>query len=155
MKFAGSFAAGRWLADLLAQKVRATGELASAEAIQPVPLHWLRRLRRGYDQAGIIARRIARRLELPLSDNLIRVRNTRPQVHLTRSQRLDNVRRAFSASRPRAVEGRHILLVDDVTTTGATASEAARALLAAGATRVSLAVLAKADPPRAFTPRHT
>ena len=156
LKFAGSHAVGRHLAGLLAQKVRSTAELAGVQVVQPVPLHWLRRLRRGYDQSVVIARAMARELDLPVSDDLVRVRNTRPQAFLARSRRIENVRNAFSASgrRPRVVVGRHVLLVDDVTTTGATASEATRALLAAGARRVSLAVLAKSDPPQAFTPRH-
>ena len=154
LKFAGSHATGRHLAGLLARKVRSTVELADIEVVQPVPLHWLRRLRRGYDQSVVIARTLAKELALPISEDLVRVRNTRPQAFLTRTRRIENMRNAFSAPRPRAVAGRHVLLVDDVTTTGATASEATRALLAAGARRVSLAVLAKSDPPQAFTPRH-
>ncbi len=154
LKFRGLRHGGRWLGSMLAQKVAATGELAAIEVIQPVPLHWLRRLSRGFNQSDVIAAAMARQLDVPLAADLKRVRNTPPQVNLPRTRRLQNVKGAFAAPRPTDIEGRHVLLVDDVTTTGATANEAARALLEAGARRVSLAVLAKADPPVAFTPRH-
>jgi len=156
VKFHGEHATCRWLGRLLAQKVQATPELSSAELVEPVPLHWRRRLQRGYNQSAVIARAAARLIGLPEAGELVRIRDTRPQVNLPRTQRAENVKGAFAVprSRRRAIAGRHVLLVDDVTTTCATASEAARAMLAAGAARVSLAVLAKADPPAAFTPRH-
>jgi ComF family protein len=152
-KFRGDHAPCQWLAGLLAEKVRSSPELASVEVIQPVPLHWLRRLRRGYNQAGALAHALGKRLNLEVVDELVRIRNTPPQVHLPRAKRLENVRGAFAVHKAVRVPGRHVLLVDDVTTTGATAGEAARILLAAGASRVSLAVLAKADPPATFASR--
>ncbi|NQU76087.1 MAG: ComF family protein [Planctomycetes bacterium] len=153
VKFHGAHSLCRWLAGLLAQKVAATPELASVDVVQPVPLHWRRRMQRTYNQAELIARGMSRRLSLPLGAELVRVRNTLPQGHLPRTRRLENVKGAFAAGR-RTSRLLHVLLVDDVTTTGATACEATAAMLAAGAGRVSLAVLAKADPPLAFLPRH-
>lgn len=150
MKFHNVLHTVGWLARMLAQRIRATPPLADLAVVQAVPLYWTRRLRRGYNQAERIAAAVARELDLPLARELVRVRNTPPQVHLPRSRRLQNVRGAFRADGPRRIVGRHVLLIDDVTTTGATAGEAARALLDAGAARVSLAVLAKADPPAAF-----
>ena len=76
--------------------------------------------------------------------------HTPPQAHLPKTRRIENVRGAFSVSDPKVISGARVLLVDDVTTTGATANEAARALLAAGASQVVLAVIAKADPPKAY-----
>ena len=155
-KFRGAHGCTGYLAGLLADRVAAEPALASAELIQPVPLHWRRQWGRGYNQSALVAAALARRLGIPLGDELVRLRHTRPQMHLSRKSRQENVHGAFAVPRRhrRWVDGRHILLIDDVTTTGATASEAARALLSGGARRVSLAVLAKADPPRAFVPRH-
>jgi ComF family protein len=155
-KFRRAHGCTGYLAGLLAQRIAAEGALAGIELVQPVPLHWRRQWSRGYNQSALVAARLSHELHLPLGDELVRLRHTPPQTHLSRTARLQNVHNAFAVPRRRQrwIDGRHILLLDDVTTTGATASEAARALIAAGARRVSLAVLAKADPPRAFVPRH-
>lgn len=123
------------------------------DVVLSVPMHWRRRLARGYDHARILARSVARELSIPLGDELVRLRHTPPQAHLNRTRRIENVRGAFGVRRSAGVQGAHVLLVDDVTTTGATANEAARALLDAGAYSVNLAVLAKADPPVAYARR--
>ncbi len=120
------------------------------DVVIPVPMHWWRRLSRPADHAAVLAGQLARKLHLPLGDDLIRLRHTPPQVHLSRTQRVENVRGAFGLHRTRDIQGTNILLVDDVTTTGATANEAARTLLAAGASKVALTVLAKAEPPTAY-----
>ena len=140
----------RRLGLLLGQAVAACCDLDRFDLALPVPMHWIRRLARGYDHAGVLARAVARELRLPVGEALVRVRNTPPQVHLARSRRIENVRGAFAVRGKNAVTGARILLVDDVTTTGATANEAARALLDAGALRVTLAVTAKAEPPTAY-----
>jgi len=139
------------LADLLAEAISARCPAGSHDLVLPVPMHWLRRLRRGRDHSRALAAGVARRLGLPLGDELIRVRNTPPQVHLPASRRAANVRRAFAITRRRGVEGASVLLIDDVVTTSATANEASRTLLAAGATRVTVAVLAKSEPPTAYS----
>jgi len=143
------------LTRLLAERIRAAGDAQEAETrrpdvVLPVPMHWLRRLGRGFDHAHAIAAGLARELDLPLGCELVRIRNTPPQVHLPRTSRLQNVRGAFAVRSPAAIAGANVLLVDDVTTTGATADEATRVLLAAGAQSVTLAVLAKAEPPAAY-----
>ena len=98
----------------------------------------------------MLARAAAQPLGLPAGNELIRVRHTPPQVHLPRSRRIENVRGAFAVPHPGAIEAAAVLLVDDVTTTGATANEASRALLSAGASRVVLAVVSKTEPPTAY-----
>jgi ComF family protein len=121
-------------------------EALHADAIVPVPLHWLRRWRRGYNQSASLARGLATRLGLPCNPSwLRRVRNTPQQTLQTPAGRKANVRGAFRTRAGAPVKGRTILLVDDVMTTGATASEAARALRAGGAARVVVAVLARAQ----------
>lgn len=136
---------GELLGECLAQHRRAALEGLAPDVVVPVPLHWLRRLARGYNQSAAIAHGLAVRLRLPCRGWLKRVRATPSQKSVPGGQRWENVRNAFRArARPR-LAGRHVLLVDDVMTTAATASEAARALLAGGAARVSVAVLARAE----------
>ncbi len=126
----------------------AAGVGAEWDLVQPVPMHWRRRVSRSRDHARAIAGAVAGRLGAPLARELRRVRNTPPQTRLSRTRRLENVRGAFRAGP--GVRGARVLLVDDVTTTGATAEEAARTLLRAGAARVALAVLAKSEPTRNY-----
>jgi ComF family protein len=121
-------------------RLRALG----ATAVVPVPLHWRRRWARGYNQSEALARALAAHLAVPCRPRwLRRVRHTPMQTRQAPSERPGNVRDAFRA-RPGACAGQVVLLVDDVLTTGSTASEAARALRAAGAARVAVAVLARA-----------
>ena len=127
--------------------------IAETDAVIPVPLHRLRLLRRRYNQAAEIARPLARLHGLDyLPDALIRKRPTASQGGRSASGRRRNVQGAFAvpANRRAQVEGRRILLIDDVLTTGATAEACARALKAAGAADVTLAVVTKvkeaADP---------
>ncbi len=115
-----------------------------AEVIVPVPLHWRRRWRRGYNQSEALARPLAARLGLPCCPSCLRrVRHTPEQTSQSATGRHDNVRGAFRA-RGAGLRGRIVLLVDDVLTTGSTAAEATRALRAAGARRVVVAVLTRA-----------
>ncbi len=138
---------GEGLADVVGElwSVSAEARLRAlgAEAIVPVPLHWMRRWTRGYNQSESLARPLAARLGLPLCPSwLRRVRHTPQQKALPPAEKRENLRGAFRA-RGSAVRGKVVLLVDDVLTTGATATEAARALRRAGAQRVVVAVLAR------------
>lgn len=118
----------------------------SFDLVVPVPLHPVRRRDRGYNQAGLLARSLARRTGLPFNDRaLIRGRSTLPQVGLTDSQRRANVRNAFRCVDSGRIIDRRILLIDDVMTTGATAASASRALMKAGALRVSVLTLARTE----------
>jgi ComF family protein len=133
------------LADTWASHAGAALRATGAEVVVPVPLHWWRRLRRGYNQSEALARILAARLGLPCRPRWLR--RTRPTPWQTDQTspalRRENVRGAFGARPSRALGGKTILLVDDVMTTGSTASEAARALKAAGAGPVIAAVLAR------------
>lgn len=151
LKYRQQQAALSHLGGLLAQAVRAQCPEANIDLLATVPMHWRRRIARGFDHARALGRTVARELRLPVGDELVRVRATRTQVSLSRTARRENVRGAFAVHHRRTVRGANVLLIDDVTTTGATANEATRALLGAGAHRVTLAVLAKAEPPRAYT----
>ncbi len=140
----------RRLAGLLARRIATDWTGGDFDVVLPVPMHWLRRLGRGFDHARSIAASVAAGLKLPLGGELIRTRNTPPQTHLPRSRRTENVRGAFAVRSAATLHGANVLLVDDVTTTGATVNEATRALLGAGAHHVAVAVFAKAEPPTAY-----
>ena len=109
------------------------------DVVVPIPLHWHRRLGRGYNQAEAIARPLAKQLGLPLIKALRRRRPTRPQARLSKAQREINLRLAFAPVRHRCakIADRRLLLVDDVVTTGATLEAAARCLREHGARSVT------------------
>src|SRR5262249_37847737 len=131
------------LGELWAEQAEAALREAHAHVVVPVPLHWRRRWRRGYNQSLALARGLAARLRLPCRPSwLRRVRHTPQQTQQTPSARRDNMRGAFQA-RMKLPPGQNVLLVDDVLTTGSTASEAAAALRSAGADRVVVVVLAR------------
>lgn len=115
------------------------------DLIMPVPLHYARLRWRGFNQAALLGSVIARRLGRPLNSNtLLRVRETTPQTGQNMRERRRNMRNAFTVRRPATVANRTILLIDDVITTGSTADECARTLLAAGARKVEVLTLARA-----------
>ncbi|MGP8245844.1 MAG: ComF family protein [Bryobacteraceae bacterium] len=114
------------------------------DAIVPVPLHWRRRWRRGFNQCELLAREVSRRTGIPVAKALHRPLASKAQAGLTLAARRHNVKtRSFSASAK--VAGQSILLLDDVMTTGSTATACALALKRAGAVRVSVLTVARAD----------
>lgn len=116
------------------------------EVVVPLPLHRKRERQRGYNQSEWIARGIADSLGIPLSvGNLVRSRITSTQTRKNRFERWQNVEGIFTVLRPQEYTGRHVLVVDDVVTTGATLEAAVVALRDAGSSRVSLATLACAE----------
>lgn len=141
---------GESLAELLgecwAEQSAARFASLGLDVLVPVPLHWLRRWRRGYNQSAALCRGLSTHLRLPYSTaSLRRVRHTPRQTTQTPAGRKANVRGAFRARSGAFLQDRSVLLVDDVMTTGATVAEASRALLTAGAKRVVVAVLARAQ----------
>jgi ComF family protein len=116
------------------------------DLVVPMPLHWFRRWRRGFNQSELLAREVSRRLGLPMAAGVLaRRRHAPPQSGLSSAARRRNVAGLFSVKDRLEVEGRRVLLVDDVLTTGATAQSAARALKSAGAAQVVVLTLARAD----------
>ncbi len=133
---------GEWWAAVAQPRFASLG----VDCVVPVPLHWLRRWQRGYNQSASLALGLATGLRLPVQKWwLKRIRNTPSQKILSATARKENVRGAFGVRSTAALAGRSVLLVDDVMTTGATAHEAARMLRKAGAKRVLVAVLARAQ----------
>lgn len=115
------------------------------DLVLPIPLHADRLKTRGYNQSALLARYFCQDLNLETAENVLqRTRYTQPQVHLSATERQENVAGAFFAESSR-VAGKEVLLVDDVCTTGSTLSAAAQALLTAGAKSVSAYCLARAS----------
>jgi ComF family protein len=115
------------------------------DLIIPMPLHWRKRWSRGYNQSELLAREISRRWGVPLSKPVRRVKATAPQAGLTHSKRRLNVRAAFAVRKGTSLAGLRVLLIDDVVTTGATASACAQTLKRAGASHVAVAAIARTD----------
>ncbi|MDH5285913.1 MAG: double zinc ribbon domain-containing protein [Betaproteobacteria bacterium] len=130
---------------LAAMALRAPPSLPRPDALVPMPLARARQRQRGFNQAVEIARVVSRRTRIPLLHALARPLDRPAQASLAWHERRANVRGAFAAVAP--ATGRHVAIVDDVMTTGATIDAAAAALLAAGAARVDAWVVARALPP--------
>lgn len=138
------------LAELLATRLLAhkgvRDLLDSADVLVPVPLHFLRQFRRGFNQAEIIARQLSKDSGKPVVRPISRVRHTESQTQLTRQKRMQNVRDAFRLNHPETIRGKHLVVIDDVMTTGATLQTVARTLRRARPASLSALLLAVADP---------
>ena len=163
LKYKRNFKAGKHFARMLGRALAQTELFRDVDMVIPIPLHWTRRRQRGYNQAEIIAREVATELGVPCKTRILRrARRTRTQTHLNLAGRAANVAGAFRV-RKSGRQPRHILLIDDVFTTGATAAACETAIhqaaemwlapsgdrlatgRAPGAIRVSVATLACVD----------
>lgn len=155
LKYHSDFSIGKYFSRMLGQEMLDGGLFSDVDAVVPVPLHWTRRLARGYNQAEIIARELSDILDAPVyKDMLSRRRRTRTQTRISVEGKIRNVEGAFKARPPRRqarsvldrkdLSVSHILLVDDVFTTGATLHECFRALrrVFPPEVRISVATLA-------------
>jgi competence protein ComFC len=129
-----------WLAETLEdERILARG----IDAFVPVPLHPARRRERNFNQAEVLARLLAPRAGKPVLHALRRDRYTTTQTRFDRHQRMENLRNAFSVRHNAIVQNRHLILVDDVFTTGSTVDECARVLREAGAASVRVVTVAR------------
>ncbi len=115
------------------------------DAVMAVPMHWWKRWERGFNQAELLAKPVARSLGVPLKHNLRRPKRGQAQAGLGHMERLENLQTVFRVSEPRELAGKRILLIDDVFTTGATLRAAAGVLREAGAIRICAMTLARVD----------
>ncbi|MBI4700233.1 MAG: ComF family protein [Deltaproteobacteria bacterium] len=144
LKYGGRPDLGRLMGELALRAAR--GLAQRPDVAVPVPLHRRRLAERGFNQAALIAGRVAADLGVPLrSRALLRTADTPPQAGLSRAARRANVRGAFVVSRPDQVRGRLVLLVDDIVTTGATLDACAAVLRASGARDVLGLTVAQAE----------
>ena len=146
VKYQYNIPAGRFFASVLGEKLASAPQFATVDAVIPVPLHWIRRYRRGYNQAEVIAAAVASRLNVPMYPKaLVRRRRTGTQTILNATSRLKNVLGVFRVRNlPPGI--RHALLVDDTFTTGATLAACALAIRAvAPEIKISVATLSVVD----------
>ncbi len=136
---------GEWFGNRLAEVARRESEALDADIVVPVPLHKDRERQRGYNQAGLISRPLARKLGLPHKAVLLMRTRPRPNKQiLSLEERWESVRGAFATRPGSQVDNKRVLLVDDVLTTGATLDACARALLESGAKSVVGLTVARA-----------
>ena len=141
LKFAQQYKNARLLGSLLARYIATTAE--RPEYLIPIPLHLNRYRQRGFNQSIEIARHLAKQLQIPLDlHSCIRNRDTTQQSNLPAKQRLKNIHLAFSLAKPLGLA--HVAIIDDVLTTGATASALALTLKQSGVSRVDVWVCARA-----------
>lgn len=150
-KFHGRLDSGLTLARLLA--ARYTCKVTAPAAVIPVPLHNARLLHRGHNQTMLCAKLIAQKINVPLLPEVLRRnRETTPQATLSKKERARNLSGAFSAHIPESLRNAHLLLVDDIATTGSTLQQATKTLLDGGAGSVEVAIMAKTPEPRNVIP---
>lgn len=142
MKFHGNSELCVFMGRQMGLDLRRSGRFDDVDMLVPVPLHWLRQISRGYNQSRLLCLGMADILNLPIATgNLLRTRYTRKQSLQSTMARSSNVEGAFSLRHPERLAGKHILLVDDVLTTGATLSACAEALATVPDLRLSVATL--------------
>jgi ComF family protein len=145
LKYKGSKEVGEMLGKLLGNDLKSSRPYLEIDLIIPVPLHPKRERKRGYNQSTEIGRGISAAMNKPLiTGNLIRNHYSETQTNKGRFERWENVKELFSVKNPESLEGKHILLIDDVVTTGSTLEACANVLLKVPGVRVSIATLAYA-----------
>jgi ComF family protein len=144
LKYGGQRRVAARLAEAALQEAGVRALVEPGAVLVPVPLHPRRRRERGFNQSELLAREIARRTGACLAPAaLVRRTDTRPQTGLSAAARRANVKGAFAVRQRARIAGRSIVLIDDVSTTGATAQACARALREAGAADVRLLTMAR------------
>jgi len=142
LKYQNQPAIVRDLGTLYGYQLLHAPEYEKPDLIVPVPLHPRKKRKRGYNQSAMIARGLSKSLQIPCDEkNLIRLRTTSTQTRKSRFDRYLNVSGVFGVKDPMKFENRHLLLVDDIITTGATLEACAEVLLKIDGTRVSVAAL--------------
>lgn len=121
LKYKGNMKAGEYFASILGKKIKECPWLADVDTVIPVPLHWLRRWKRGYNQAEIIAGTVARHIGATMRTDLLKRRKmTKTQTQLEMMEKARNVSEAFKGYRAEDLDAHHILIIDDLYTSGST-----------------------------------
>lgn len=146
LKYENKFPIGVYLGSLLAEKILISKTVWKIDLIIPIPLHHLKKAERGYNQSLYIAKGLSKVLHCRFSDRIIkRIKYTESQTGMNLKERQKNMLEAFKIRNKKTIQGKTILLVDDVITTGATISECGKILLESGAQKVYAASIAIAD----------
>ena len=143
IKYHGNITLAHQFGSILGNELLISGRFSSIDYIVPVPLHWWRKLRRGYNQSQLICEAMSKVMGKPIvSNNLYRKRYTTSQTRKNRVDRLDNMSDVFAVRKPQKFENKHILIVDDILTTGATTEGCYHALSSIPGLQISVATLA-------------
>lgn len=146
LKYRGNAATGLFMGRLMGKALQESERFAGIEALVPIPLHPAKARRRGYNQAGLLCRGMAEVLQLPvITDAVIRRKDMASQTHKNRVERWQSMQEQFQLVQPGGAAGKHLLLADDVITTGSTLHACAQALLQAPGVQLSIATLAWAS----------
>jgi ComF family protein len=142
LKYRNKKEIGYYLGRRLAKNLKNGDWASTVDMIIPVPLHKAKKAKRGYNQSLLIAQGMSEILNIPSNDGLLlRIRDTESQTHKTRIERVNNMTEAFKIKENAGLECKHILLVDDVLTTGATLEACALALMQAESVKISVATI--------------
>jgi len=145
-KYRGMQEIGNLLGEIAGRQLRENPVFNSAEVIVPVPLHKTRFRERGYNQSACFAQGLATKLNAVVEEgNLVREQATQTQTHRSRFLRFENMQEVFSVKYPERLENKHILLVDDVVTTGSTLEACGVELLKVPGVKLSIATIAYAE----------
>lgn len=143
-KYKGKAYVGKFMGKLMAGKFREFGEFAGFDTLMPVPLSERKLKKRGFNQSGLLAAALSEKIKISVNGfSLVKTRDNASQTSLKADGRKENVKGVFAVAEVASVEGKKIILVDDVATTGATLEEAAATLKKAGAARVAAFTFAR------------
>lgn len=146
LKYNHKFLLGKYLGENLGKAISEAVNKWQIDVMIPVPLHHVKRAERGYNQSYYITKGLTKVLNIPVNQRIIkRKRFTQSQTQLDRKEREQNIKGAFALRRNSKINGKNILLVDDVVTTGATVRECGRLLLRNGANKIFVAAVAIAE----------
>ena len=144
LKYHGIYLMAEPLSELLDREIRPKLRLFENTFLIPIPLHESKRISRGYNQSELLAKSFSEKIELHLlADVLTKSKPTPSQISLTKKERTENIKNSFSVINPEKISGKTIILIDDIMTTGATISEAAKTLKNSGAKKVIGLVVAR------------
>jgi ComF family protein len=144
LKYNGEKEIGVKVGEWMGQELKEADGFAKADLVVPVPLHPRRQSKRGYNQSAMLAEGLSKSMGIPFSEAMARYKETTTQTRKHRYERFENVNRVFGVRNIAKVENKHILLVDDVITTGSTLIACAESLLEVPGTKVSIATMAYA-----------
>ncbi len=143
LKYKGNRKAGIYLGNLMGKSLKSSNRFSNIDYLIPLPLFTKKELKRGYNQAEVLCAGIAEVMNIPiLTKNVIRIVHTETQTKKGRIERWENVEKSFAVKDPGILKGKHILLVDDVITTGATMEACGSEILKTGGAKLSFATLA-------------
>lgn len=145
-KYKGVQKIGNLLGNIAGEQLIKASAFSSIDLIIPVPLHKSRFRKRGYNQSACFAEGLSEKLNIPVDiDNLVRIRATETQTHRSRFSRFENMQQVFALTNPQALINKHVLLVDDVVTTGSTLEACGTELLKVAGLKLSIATIAYAE----------